>query len=231
MAALDHLVVVAATLDEGVAWCQRTLGVTPGPGGEHPLMGTHNRLLSLASAHFAAAYLEIIAIQPSAPTGLPAGDRRWFDMDCPALQHAVARDGPQLVHWVARVPDLAQACSRLAQHGASAGTPIAASRATPQGLLQWHIAIRPDGQRPLGGCLPTPIQWGAHHPADHMAHAGVQLHSLALVHPQAQVLEQALAAMGLAPGPHLTLSTAPHPGLHAVLDTPEGRVTLSSPIF
>jgi hypothetical protein len=30
---LDHLVVAARTLDEGVAWCEATLGVTPGPGG------------------------------------------------------------------------------------------------------------------------------------------------------------------------------------------------------
>ena len=31
---LDHLVVMAASLDEGVAWCEATLGVTPGPGGQ-----------------------------------------------------------------------------------------------------------------------------------------------------------------------------------------------------
>ena len=51
-AQLDHLVVMATTLDQGVAWCEATLGVTPGPGGEHPLMGTHNRLLSIASERF-----------------------------------------------------------------------------------------------------------------------------------------------------------------------------------
>jgi hypothetical protein len=49
---LDHLVIAAATLEEGVAWCEATLGVTPGPGGKHPLMGTHNRLLSIATAVF-----------------------------------------------------------------------------------------------------------------------------------------------------------------------------------
>ena len=46
---LDHLVVLADTLSEGVSWCEATLGVTPGPGGEHPLFGTHNRLLSIAA--------------------------------------------------------------------------------------------------------------------------------------------------------------------------------------
>ena len=32
------------------------------PGGEHPLMGTHNRLLRIDSAEFPSAYLELIAI-------------------------------------------------------------------------------------------------------------------------------------------------------------------------
>ena len=35
--AVDHLVIAAATLDEGVAWCEATLGVTPGPGGRHAI--------------------------------------------------------------------------------------------------------------------------------------------------------------------------------------------------
>ena len=47
LATLDHLVVLAPSLASGVAWAEATLGVTPGPGGEHSLMGTHNRLLRL----------------------------------------------------------------------------------------------------------------------------------------------------------------------------------------
>ena len=65
-AQIDHLVVAATSLAEGVAWCESTLGVTPGPGGEHPLMGTHNRLFSIASVGYPAAYFEIIAINPEA---------------------------------------------------------------------------------------------------------------------------------------------------------------------
>ena len=51
----DHLVIAAATLNDGVLWCERMLGVTPGPGGTHPLMGTHNRLLNIASPDFPCA--------------------------------------------------------------------------------------------------------------------------------------------------------------------------------
>ena len=65
-AALDHLVVAAATLDEGADWCLRTLGVAPGAGGKHPLMGTHNRLLKIASPAWPLVYLEIIAVDPEA---------------------------------------------------------------------------------------------------------------------------------------------------------------------
>jgi len=50
--ALDHLVVTARTLDEGAAWCEATLGIVPGPGGRHALMGTHSRLFSIASRAF-----------------------------------------------------------------------------------------------------------------------------------------------------------------------------------
>jgi hypothetical protein len=49
---LDHLVVLAATLDEGAAWCEATLGVAPGAGGRHALMGTHNRLLRIDGEGF-----------------------------------------------------------------------------------------------------------------------------------------------------------------------------------
>ncbi|MFN6996241.1 MAG: VOC family protein, partial [Aquincola tertiaricarbonis] len=60
---LDHLVVGARSLEEGAAWCEATFGIVPGPGGQHPLMGTHNRLLRLQGGDaFAQAYLEIIAI-------------------------------------------------------------------------------------------------------------------------------------------------------------------------
>ena len=83
VAHVDHLVVMAASLAEGVAWCEATLGVTPGPGGEHPLMGTHNRLLRIASPAFPQAYLELIAIDPDAPA---LGRVRWFGLDDPALQ-------------------------------------------------------------------------------------------------------------------------------------------------
>ena len=218
-AALDHLVVAAATLDEGVAWCEATLGLTPGPGGQHPLMGTHNRLFSIANEHFPLAYFEIIAIDPQAPA--PAR-RRWFDLDDETLQARLRRAGPQLVHWVARVADASAAVAALRAQGVDRGEVIAASRPTPQGLLQWQITVRSDGQRLYDGLLPTLIEWGAVHPASGMPASGITLRCLEMQHPQAEILNRAGATLGL---PQATRGAA---RLQARLQTPRGPVDISS---
>lgn len=221
---LDHLVILASTLDEGVAWCEATLGILPGPGGAHALMGTHNRLFHVASAAFPRAYVEIIAIDPAATPTRGRGLRRWFDMDDPALREGIAMDGPQLVHWVASVPDVSSASAAWRMLGLDRGPVLTASRQTPSGLLQWQITVRDDGQRLLDGTLPTLIQWGDVHPADTMTDSGVSLLSFQLQHPQGGLLEAALQGIGLQ---RFEVCTGPAQ-LVAVLQTPRGRVTLSS---
>ena len=221
-AQLDHLVVLADTLAAGVAWCEARLGVTPAPGGRHALFGTHNRLLTIGGADFPQAYLEIIAIDPDA--GNPERTR-WFDMDDAGLREAVRQQGPRLIHWVARVPDLAQALAALAARGIDAGACLQASRMTLRGLLQWRIAVRPDGQRLFDGCLPTLIEWGAVHPTDSLPASGIALHALRLQHPDAAPLQAALHACGLT---DIGVTPAAAPGIEAVLHTPRGPVVLSS---
>lgn len=223
---VDHLVVLATDLASGAAWCEHTLGVAPAAGGEHPLMGTHNRLLQLSGPAHPRAYLEIIAINPIATPAISTGAKRWFDMDCKALQAQVAQHGPRLIHWVAAVPDAAAACAALAAQGLERGEILSASRATPQGLLQWRITVRPDGQRLLDGCLPTLIEWGAQHPCDTLPESSVRLQSLELIHPQAPTLTAACQAMGL--DGQVAVQAAAQPCLRATLATPHGLVTLTS---
>ena len=225
---VDHLVVFAADLAGGVDWCQRTLGITPTAGGEHPLMGTHNRIFNISSPGQPRAYLEIIAINSVATSALPAGARRWFDMDNATLQQQVAQHGPQLIHWVASVPDVAASHAALTALSIERGATITASRPTPNGLLQWQITVREDGLRLMDGCLPTLIQWGATHPCDSLPASGVQLQQLRLQHPQAATLRAACEAIGLAS--HVTLTAGDAPQLSAQLTTPLGPVTLSSSI-
>ena len=211
-ARLDHLVVAAKSLDEGVRWCEATLGITPGPGGQHPLMGTHNRLFSLADEAFPQAFFEIIAIDPSAP---PPGRARWFGLDGLDLDK-----GPRLLHVVARCDALAALSDRLRAAGQDIGPALAASRETPAGRLEWQISVRDDGRLLAGGALPTLIEWGrTRHPT--LSASGVVLHRLTL-----RGLAPAVAqALGL---PGVDLRDGTGPAITAVLDTPRGRVTLSS---
>lgn len=225
-ACVDHLVVLAPDLQTGVQWCEQYLGVTPAVGGEHPLMGTHNRLLNVSSRQHPRAYLEIIAIHPGATKLIPESARRWFDMDDAALQRLVAAQGPHLVTWVASVPDVAAASAALGLRGLDCGDIVSAQRATAQGLLSWRITVRSDGQRQMQGCLPALIQWGDAHPCDHLPPSGVQLTSLELEHPQADVLQAACASIGLADVP---VRCAPAPHLTARLSTPNREVVLRSP--
>lgn len=207
---VDHLVIGAATLEQGAAWCAATLGVLPGPGGKHPLMGTHNLLLSLDSPAFPRCYLEIIAIDPVAP---PPARRRWFDLDDPALRATLAA-GPRLIHWVARCTDAPTECAALRAAGIDRGEVLQAERDTPRGLLRWRIAVRPDGRRLHGGALPTLIEWGDVHPADSLPASGLQLESLAV------------GALPAVAAQRLPTAVSTHETFAATLATPLGRIRL-----
>ena len=223
---VDHLIVFAPDLGTGITWCEHTLGITPTAGGEHPLMGTHNRIFNISSPAHPRAYLEIIAINIEATPAIPASARRWFDMDDAALQRQVAEHGPQFIHWVAGVPDVAGACAALSALDIERGAIITASRPTPSGLLQWRITVREDGRRLMDGCLPTLIQWGSTHPCDSLPASGVQLQRLTLQHPLATTLQAACDAIGV--GPLAAVAAGSAPRLTALFATPLGPVTLSS---
>lgn len=224
---LDHLVVMAPDLERGVRWCEATLGVLPGSGGAHPLMGTHNRLLKITTPDFTDAYLEIIAIDHTATPLRAAGLKRWFDFDDPDLRSRLERDGPQLAHWVARSADVNAASDAWRTQGIERGVPLAASRQTPDGLLAWQITVRDDGQRLFDGALPTLIQWGAVHPAPRMAPSPLALRSLKLHHPDADRLRAALHALDLLRPGRLSVEAGPA-RIEAQLDTPKGVVTLGA---
>lgn len=212
--ALDHLVVAAPSLALGAQWCEAVLGITPGPGGRHPLMGTHNRLFPIGSEAFPQSFFEIIAIDPDAPAPARA---RWFGLD--ALDLAA---GPRLLHWVARSDALDAQAARLRAAGFDPGPAVAASRDTPQGRLQWRITVRDDGTLLAGGALPTLMAWGAtRHPSAAMPPCGVSLRGLTLRGVPA-LAAQALETTGV------EFAAEAGPALSATLDTPRGRVTLHS---
>ena len=197
---LDHIVVTCRDLDEGAAWLEERLGIAPGPGGRHALMGTHNRLLSLGPD----CYLEVIAPDPEAPD---PGRPRWFGLD--------GRTAPALTDWVVRVDDLGAAL-------AAAPEGVGEATALERGDLRWRMGVTADGRTPLGGAHPMILQWDGPGAAGRLADAGCRLASLTVETPEAETLHAALPL----DDPRIRVVAAPALRLSAEIDTPHGRRTL-----
>lgn len=182
MTELDHIVVAAHTMAQGLAYVEALLGVAMAPGGAHPRMATHNHLLRLGDAVF----LEVIAIDPSAP---PPARPRWFQLDDPALQ-AELRVSPRVVTWVVGARDIA------AVVGAS-NRPLGAIEPMTRGDLCWSITIPGDGALVDGGMMPLVLQWpdGAH-PASRMPDLGCTLDRLEAAHPDPVAYRRDLSSIG-----------------------------------
>jgi hypothetical protein len=159
-AIVDHLVVACEALEAGAAALEQALGVSLAPGGRHDAFGTHNRLLSLGPE----TYLELIAIDPEAA---PPDRPRWFDLDRFA-------GAPRLVHWVARVPDLAAA------EPAAAG--LDDIRDLSRGPYRWRFAGTRSGRLPADGIHPALIEWRSALPPAALPDAGCRLSRLVLRH-------------------------------------------------
>jgi Glyoxalase-like domain len=209
---VDHLVIVAPSLEAGSEHVRAALGVTLQRGGEHAAMGTHNALLRLGDA----LYLEVIAVNPDAP---PPDRPRWFELD----RHGAGAT-TRLATWVARTADI---------HAAASASPIPLGRIEPmtRGPLRWLVTVPEDGSLPTQGIAPTLIQWlNEPHPANRLADSGCALARLEGFHSEAERIGTMLRAIRFAGG--LTVSRiAPHetPFLVAHIQTPNGIRRLGGP--
>ena len=210
----DHLVIGAASLDEGVAYVKETLGAEIPAGGEHPLMGTHNHLMKLSDSSF----LEIIAINPEAP---PPSRPRWFGLDDALVRSSLAQ--PRLLAWVVNTPNLN---TLQAQTSFDFGEATKVSR----GNLTWDFAIPEDGRLLAGGTLPYLIQWHTqNHPARNMARRDCSLIGLEIHHPYPEWLGAILTDIGAANCVTLhALADNAAPFLKAHIGTSNGTKVLSS---
>ncbi|MFN3955438.1 MAG: VOC family protein [Pararhodobacter sp.] len=205
MLEFDHLAIAATDLETGVAAIEEALGVRLAPGGEHPLMGTHNRLLGLG----AGEYLEVIAINPAAPA---PGRPRWFALDSFA-------GAPRPRAWIARTADLHGALARAPE-----GTGVA--HAFTRAAYAWEMAVPESGLLPFDGLFPALIGWQSRaHPADVLPDTGVRLRRLIVTHPEAGALRAALAP--LINDARLAITMGAEPALAAEFDTPHGARVLA----
>lgn len=211
---IDHIVVAAASLQQGVDYLHTTLGIDIPKGGVHRTMGTHNHLMQLGND----AYLELIAIDPDGET---PPHPRWFNLDT-AMMRATIRHKPRLITWVMNTDDIKQLVDAV---DFDLGFPTALSR----DRLEWEIALTDDGRLLADGMLPYCIQWHSKpHPARGMADTGCLLQSLTIHHNRPRWLTDRLDAMGAS---HLVdvepLPDNKTPYLSATIDTPGGSVTLT----
>ncbi len=204
MLSIDHLVIVAETLDAGRDHVENALNVTMQPGGQHAHFGTHNLLLGLEDG----LYLEVISIDPAAQ---PPAWPRWFGLDS-------FTGAPRLAHWVARSTVLER---DLAQAYGGQVHPLPLQR----GDLSWRMGIPQDGNLPLGGLFPGMIDWGdTEPPAGRLTPTGCKLSQLVLGHPDPAGMTRTFAPF-LADD-RVVLDQSPDPVLRAVISTPQGEVTL-----
>ena len=198
---IDHLAITAATLPQAAAWAERLFGVPLSPGGQHDLMGTHNRLLSLGPGE----YLEVITPDPDAP--IPPHPR-WFGLDHPPQT-------PGLGAWIARVPNLDAALAQ-APDGAGRATDLA------RGNYRWRMGIAPSGLTPFDGLFPPLIEWqGQAHPAQTLPDHGIRLVALTLSYPQADDLRASLPM----DDPRIRVTQGPA-HMTARFSSPHGDITL-----
>ena len=208
-AVLDHLVVAAATLEQGADYIQGLLGVDAQAGGRHLNQGTHNRLLSLGPDR----YLEIIAIDPAGKT--PVG-RRWFGLDDPELQREIV-SRPRLLTWVARCDDIDK---RIAD---AAGGSLDV-RPMQRGEVRWRMSFTADGSLQEHGLVPPLIQWQSEpHPASRLPDVGCRLVALCAVHPDPGRVKAVLARLGLDDQIQVRVAgPGQSPGLSAEIQMPAG---------
>lgn len=195
---LDHLAIVAASLEDGVAWAEDRLGVVLGAGGKHPRYGTHNRLLGLEDG----LYLEVIAPDPDGASKGP----RWFGLD-----HV--ESPPRLGNWICEPSDFEGAL----RHGMQS-VPMA------RGNLRWDMGVPPNGSLPLGGAYPTVLRWHTDTPpGKSLPQSGCAMLKLTVQHPDAVAIER---DVGVGLDPRVRFVESADIRLSATFKTPKGEVTL-----
>ncbi|WP_434619592.1 VOC family protein [Tabrizicola sp. M-4] len=203
MLTLDHLAISCTDLAEGTAAVEAALGLPLSPGGQHPHMATHNRLLSLGPD----LYLEVIAADPSQPR--PAWPR-WFDLDR-------FTGPPRLTNWICRTDDLDR---ELTHAPPGTGTPVALQR----GDFRWRMAVPETGILPFDNRFPALIEWeGRAHPAPRLLDLGARLTALHITHPDADALRTALSRLK----DHRVTVEQGAPALRATIATPQGERLLA----
>jgi hypothetical protein len=211
---LDHLILAAPDLAAGAARFAELTGVEPVRGGSHPGGGTANVLAGLEVAPGVHSYVELIGPDPAQDTA--ALERLNLDVG------TVREFG--LHTWAVRPDDFDGAVTGARDAGVDLGHVRDMSRQAPDGaLLEWRLTER--FPLPEAGAQPFLIDWkGTPHPSTRLE-AVLRLVELEVVSPDPAAAASALELLG-APG--TTVVRGERAALRVVLETPNGRVELTS---
>ena len=212
---IDHLVIGARTLTEGVNYVKDLLGVDMPYGGVHPKMGTHNHLMRIGNDTF----LEIIAVNHDIE---PPNRPRWFGLDDPFGRQQIEQQ-PSLLTWVVNTQDIK---NLMRQSAFSLGKAELINR----GNLTWYFGLPDDGRLLAGGMLPYAIEWQTdEYPSAKMADLGCRFSGLEIYHPYPRWLQSALSSIGalnLVEVHALPKNEVPY--MIATINTPDGIKELCS---
>jgi Glyoxalase-like domain len=206
MIKLDHIVVGAATLEQGVEYVQTILGVEPYGGGKHLKQGTHNKVLRLGDD----IYLEVIAPDPTSDIR-----PKWFGLGDEGMLESLQKN-PRLITYVAQTDNIDKLLKQT-------NYPLTV-QATQRDTLRWQFGFTADGNLLSDGLLPHLIQWESNHPTQAMKEVGCSLVRLQGFHPEPAVIQQTLQTLGFS---DMTVQYNTVPKLQALIQTPRGLKIVS----
>lgn len=203
-------------MKQGADYVSDRTGLNIPKGGEHPLMGTHNLLMSMG----ADTFFEVISIDPSAPKPTHS---RWFALDdnkvCASLSN---RAKPH--SWVLNSDNLDEDLAIAKSLGIDLGTPLTLTR----GDLTWRFAVRKDGAIPLNGAAPMIMEWPTDmqaHPASRMTDLGTRIKSINLDTRYAVEVNNLLNTLGDG-NVQIEVQDSPETKLTVTLTLQDGRETV-----
>lgn len=207
---LDHIVLATPDVQASVDEIAAATGIRAELGGHFQGRGVYNHLLALQDN----AYLEIIGPDPN---------QADHEGPLPFGLHAMGERAAHVPHWCCKAGDtIHERTAAALAAGFDIGEVRPLGRVLADGTrLDWHLTIA-DWPPLLGGLVPFLIDWGeSRHPSS-TAVKGARFASWHGEHPEIAEVRRAHEALGV----ELELHEGPVPALVAVIEGPDGSITL-----
>jgi len=221
---LDHLVVIAQTLRDGVEYVSDSLRAAPVL--LQKVEGVGNDAVGARLPLWNGLSIDVMAVSRDAAEEETVTFPRPYGLDSTETRMRAAH-GPFLAHWVARV----ERPRHLKRWADQYPRRLGIIRDMQHARRAAHATLDASGAFPAwrgagDGLLPTLIQWNdAHHPPASFPESGIALKALRGFHPSPELIGEQLRWLGL----ETILTVEPtlvEPSMFAEFETPSGIRTL-----